>query len=945
MADLPDFSTFFHTLWGHEPFPWQERLAEHVAARGWPPLLDIPTGCGKTAALDVALHHLAREAARPDRRAPLRIVYVVDRRLVVDAAWRRARRMEEALAAADDGPLAAVAAALRHIAGDGPPLRVVRLRGGMPLEPDAFATPLQPTIVLSTVDQAGSRLLFRGYGVSPAMWPVHAGLLGNDVLYLVDEAHLSRPFVETLEAAARERRRNDAALDPPFAFCRLTATDADPAGNAFGLEEEDRCHGILGARLRAAKPARLAKVDGDEDALTAALEREATAFLAAGHLRIGVVVNRVLRARMIFERLAARVGERVDLLLAIGRARPLERDLVAEELETRLGPGAGNGERPVILVATQTVEVGADFDFDALVTELAPLDALRQRFGRLNRFGRYEASAVVLARASDLEKKASDPIYGGALRETWKWLSDRPGKGRSFDFGIEALREHETAVTPDILVPRAHAPSFLPAYAEALARTSPRPVAEPEISLFLHGPDTEPAEIRLAWRVDLSEKDMDDPERAKGIVAALPPSSLEALELPLWVARAWLRGGSADVADLEGAPAGEEDGGGRQRRALRWRGADDEATEIVLAEEILPGDLLIVPASYGGCDRFGWNPASRAAVRDLAEEAGERQRRHLALRLHPSLVTDWLGEDDVVTAAEVWPMVCEEIALLGEPQAPELIANLLARGDLPSRLRRRLARLAGQAPELRLPYGEDPTRGVLLVGRKRLPADDTAGEPASESDVLSLAAPRPVALFDHLDRVAAKAGTFAEHLHLPDPLKRAVVRAARLHDLGKAERRFQIYLRGGDRLAADLDVRLLAKSDRFLDPRRAAALAGLPSGIRHEVWSVAAAERTTEGEEPAFRDLVLWLVGTHHGRGRPFFPPVEDPGASDFRIVHDGREIGVSGDPGLHRLDSFWFDLHERLHRRFGPWKLAWLEAILRLADHRASEEEARDRP
>ena len=55
-----DFPAFFHAVHGHPPFPWQTRLARQVHARGaWPQVLDLPTGSGKTAALDIAIFQLA----------------------------------------------------------------------------------------------------------------------------------------------------------------------------------------------------------------------------------------------------------------------------------------------------------------------------------------------------------------------------------------------------------------------------------------------------------------------------------------------------------------------------------------------------------------------------------------------------------------------------------------------------------------------------------------------------------------------------------------------------------------------------------------------------------------------------------------------------------------------------------------------------------------------
>ncbi|MGR9053683.1 MAG: type I-G CRISPR-associated helicase/endonuclease Cas3g, partial [Gammaproteobacteria bacterium] len=101
---------------------------------------------------------------------------------------------------------------------------VVRLRGGIPLERAFLRNPLQPAIVLTTVDQIGSRLLFRGYGVSRNMRPIHAALTALDSLIILDEAHLSRPFLQTLTAIDRYRSESwcERLLTLPYGVVQMT---------------------------------------------------------------------------------------------------------------------------------------------------------------------------------------------------------------------------------------------------------------------------------------------------------------------------------------------------------------------------------------------------------------------------------------------------------------------------------------------------------------------------------------------------------------------------------------------------------------------------------------------------------------------------------------------------------------------------------------------------
>ncbi|HET6493771.1 MAG TPA: type I-U CRISPR-associated helicase/endonuclease Cas3, partial [Thermoleophilia bacterium] len=636
-----DFAAFFTAVHGYEPFPWQERLARQVVQTGhWPPSLDLPTASGKTAAIDIAVFHLACEAERgPERKAPMRILFVIDRRIVVDEAFRRARRVADALRGLADGVLLKVKERLAQLSGDpSRPLDVVRLRGGVPQERDWARSPAQPLVAVSTVDQVGSRLLFRGYGVSPRMSPVHAGLVGADALWLLDEVHLSRPLAETLGAiASGHPAEGDGMLADrprlaPFEVVYLSATPGEDMADAFRLSEADWAHDKLSPRLTASKIATLVPVSEDladafvEHALRLAglaqepptpgktkrgkrkrRSRSADQPLHPVH-RLAVVVNRVNLARQVFERLRQRIQKnhagQADVVLLTGRVRPLDRDRLLGKLQPLFAsPERAVPEKPIILVSTQTIEVGADLDVDALVTEIAPVDSLRQRFGRLDRLGlRKKSSAVILApaRNSDWdapEWRVLESIYGGSARAAADWIRKLGGE---VDFGIEALSALEDEIAEDLLAPRAQAPVLLPPYADLWATTSPAPAATPEPALFLHGPGIS-ADVQAVWRADVSPEDT---QWANVSLSICPPSSLEAMTVPVWAVRRWLQREDVPFADVPQREPGENGGlAGRaylRREGGRWLEGH--------AEHLRPGDTVVVPCSYGGCDEYGWNP-------------------------------------------------------------------------------------------------------------------------------------------------------------------------------------------------------------------------------------------------------------------------------------------------------------------------------------------------
>ena len=460
----------------------------------------------------------------------------------------------------------------------------------------------------------------------------------------------------------------------------------------------------------------------------------------------------------------------------------------------------------------------------------------------------------------------------------------------------------------------------------------------------------------IVWRSDISANNLKGDDRGsdlKKIIELVPPRAAEAVEVPLWIVRAWLNQSDyARTGDVSDAPEREvenhDTANSRQPlRAFCWAGADDPRTGIICSGDLRMGDLLVVPAEYGCCDEFGWAPGSKAPVSDVADQAAKPYwGRRCAVRI----------TRDVVRTDEQWNRIASVLDGAEGVDGSDLVEALL--GALPSEamnddsngspmprdVREPLNALL-HAKSSPIPYDKDRKRGAIIVAHRGVQGerDLDSSVPTTEDDGASHGV-ESVKLDDHGCKVADLAKDFFRKLRPQDmDVANDLELAAYLHDAGKADPRFQVMLAGGDPWNWP-DGPPLAKSGRSWSPQ-AWERASLPKGWRHEALSVQMARlhpALAKARDPA---LVLWLIGTHHGFGRPFFNFLDSDPENPLGCLEMDQWQLPPDEVGPQSLafdfDGFdWPSLFEHLKRRYGIWGLAHLEAILRLADHRASEEE-----
>ena len=337
--------------------------------------------------------------------------------------------------------------------------------------------------------------------------------------------------------------------------------------------------------------------------------------------------------------------------------------------------------------------------------------------------------------------------------------------------------------------------------------------------------------------------------------ALVSPTSMEALPTSVWAVRRWLKGElAAGLSDLEGELEPKPNNDNRSRKSgkpcLRWCGPDDEDTEVIGPDHIRPGDTIVVPSEYGGADKYGWKPSEREiSVKDVADDCSWRAKRKPVLRIHAescvhaSTLELW-GVPLDASGCSLADVIQEK--LIDEPESggidwDGIIQRIAAWSGLPAALDWIRPR------SLRKPPTEYEGRagiGGILVARRRVKhpdeSDDYLGteiESLGGDDTDSFTDPdERVLLQAHCLGVQSAFKGFDASLQLPTDLCLVIERAAFLHDAGKADDRFQLWLHGNEAEAAKTNEPI-AKSSRISSQNRAARNAARRRGMA--AWSPA----------------------------------------------------------------------------------------------------------
>jgi len=900
-----DFNECFRALAGLQesetPFPWQEKLFQEFVQKQFRSTCDIPTGLGKTAVIAVWLLALAHHASLGTHYDfPRRLVYVVNRRTVVDQSTHEAETMREALD--KNIRLKGVRDALQSLGAlkwDSP-LAISTLRGEMADNGEWRDDPARPAVIVGTVDMIGSRLLFSGYGRGFRSRPLHAAFLGQDTLLVHDEAHLEPAFQELIESIAEEQTRcKDFLRMRVMAMTATARSDGDVDLPLF--TDKDREHVVVDLRINAKKrisfhPVEEKKIAGEIANLAARYNDSGKSIL---------IYARKVKDVIEIEKQLSKDGLKVQKLT--GTLRGVERDELAKNdpifkrfmpIFRKSSSTAESQPGTVYLVCTSAGEVGVNISGDHLVCDLTPFDSMAQRFGRVNRFGSEDSGIDIVFANSMLENKTNAEVLNlGAFdldnSNSEKSKKDQKNKkGSPFDLSciktlhlLQKLQKYEDGrfnASPASL-------NGLPAL-ERLAAFTPQPKilptsdilfdswsltsvrqtlpGRPAVDDWLHGiadVEWEPPETHVAWREEVSVITGDLLENYE------PLDLLEAYPLK---AHELLRDSTNRILENLERIAG------RNPELGSWVMKPDGTIKVLFLRQLVERDkqsrpiedlsncTILLPPEAGGLKQGFFDG-------DVSFDKSQRGIYDVSDR--------WKDQTGSQLRCRIW-------------DSEELPANM------------RLIRTIDIRPDVDYDDHDDESKSKSRYWywyiRSRLAEDDGSKTASKEQDL---------ELHHCLSESFARA--IAAKIRLNEPEAMAVTLAASRHDLGKSRIIWQKSIGN-----LDYPGRVLAKSGAKMRPVDL-------GNFRHEFGSLLDVAGIHEFQElgPDVQDLIKHLIAAHHGRARPHFPP-------DEAFDHNHTDI-ESNEIACEVPRRFG-----RLQRKYGRWGLAYLESLVRAADALASQ-------
>jgi CRISPR-associated endonuclease/helicase Cas3 len=455
------FAIEFQVLTGYEPYAWQTALFSSLVLGTIPKNINLPTGAGKTSAIPVWLLAFVKNPTLPRR-----LVYVVDRRSVVDQATAVVEKMVTRLSPELQAALTS------YTLPDEALLGISTLRGELADNEEWSKLPFRPAVIVGTVDTIGSRLMFSGYGDGAYDRPRHAGLLGNDTLIIFDECHL----VPAFEVLLRNVENAGGKLKH---FRVMTMSATSTSSDSLVLTEGDLANATLNARLNARKTLSLVPA-------TSVVTKIISTAMKDPPQRTIIFVQ---SPRTVVEIAASLKGHFANVVALTGTIRGKERDELVENPIFKAFTAAEQPAELYFLVATSAGEVGIDLTCTRMVTDMASAGSLVQRFGRANRFAESkEAEIFVVYKDAEVKKYGRE-----ADLDFVKNL-----KGNASCWSLYNKREQLAALAK----PKSVIPTLDPAVLDVLSMTSLK--HNIDISEYLRGKAANTHYVEIAWRGEVS---------------------------------------------------------------------------------------------------------------------------------------------------------------------------------------------------------------------------------------------------------------------------------------------------------------------------------------------------------------------------------------------------------------------------------------------------------